>query len=102
MRSLCVAIFAASVAFSVSASQEMVARQGNDEVRIYDKKCETASVLRHIPEASRAMFRKAMATIGGKRWYACYVVVQGGVMLVYEDGDQGFVPGGDFKEPNNV
>lgn len=90
------------IASTAFASQEMVARQGNDEVRIYDKKCETASVLRHIPEANRAQFRKAMATIGGKRWYACYVIMQGGAYLVYEDGDQGFVPGGDFKEPNNV
>jgi hypothetical protein len=96
---LAAALLAAGPAMSAT---EMVARQGNDEVRIYDQKCETASVLRHISEANRAQFRKAMATIGGKRWYACYVIANGGAYLVYEDGDQGFVPGGDFKEALGV
>jgi hypothetical protein len=100
MRNLLIAaIFAAGPAL---AQTEMVARQGNDEVRIYDQKCETASVLRHIPEAQRKLFRKAMATIGGQRWYACYVIMQGGAYLVFEDGDHGFVPAGDFKEALGV
>jgi hypothetical protein len=88
------ALLAAAPAF---AAQEMVAKSGDDVVRIYDLPCPYASVLRFIPEEARATFRKAEARIGGQRWFACFRLVGAQVHLVYEDADQGLIDAGEFN-----
>jgi hypothetical protein len=97
---LIAACLAAGPAFATS---ELVAGFGMDEIRIYEQKCEIASVLRHIPEDKRKDFRKARAKVSGQTYFACYVVVgPDRVLIVYEDGDLGMIPVGDFKEPKNI
>jgi hypothetical protein len=79
-------------------AETMVARQGNDQVALYDKPCEVASVLRFIPENLRKTFRRADAQIGGQRWFACFRVVDRSIHVIYEDGEQGVIPVEEFKE----
>lgn len=76
----------------------MIAKQGDDYVRLIDAPCPYASVLRFIPEQMRPEFRKADSKIGGQRYFACFVLRGANVILQYEDGDQGMIGAGEFKE----
>jgi hypothetical protein len=96
---LIAACLAAGPAMSAT---EMVARNGDDSIRIVDATCETASVLRHIPEAKRKEFRKADGRVGGQRYFACWIQQGEQVFVVWEDGDLGMIPVSDFKEPKNI
>jgi hypothetical protein len=100
MRSILIA--AAIAAGPAFAASEMVARQGDDSIRISEAKCETASVLRHIKPELRKNFRKADARIGGQRYFACWMLQASTVFVVYEDGDLGLVPLQEFKQPNSI
>ena len=40
--------------------------------------------------------------VGGRMYSACWTTGNGGVHLVYDDGDQGIVPFGDLKEDLGV
>jgi hypothetical protein len=88
----------------VAKAGEMVARNGSDEVRVSDKPCANGAVVEHIRLAGGNVdtFREAAVRFGGKSYAACYRVAGGFVHLVYEDGDQGIVPTGEFKEPNSI
>jgi hypothetical protein len=93
------ALFAASVAI---AGTEMVAKQGDDVVRLMDAPCPYASVLRFIPEEARKEFRKADTRVGGQRYFACFRLLGSTVQVVYEDGDQGMIPSDHFKPDEGV
>jgi hypothetical protein len=89
------------------AGTEMVAGYGQDEIRIYDQKCEIASVLRHIQEDKRKDFRKARAKVNGQTYFACWVQLSApgmppSVALIYEDGDIGMIPVEHFKDPVSI
>lgn len=98
MRTLIVAaLMAAGPAFA-----DRVAKQGDDEVRLMDKACPYASVLRFIPENQRSEYQKAEGRFQGKRYFACWLDVGNGVHLYWEDGDQGFVPSRDIKDDQSI
>lgn len=97
--SLALAILLASPAF---AAQEMVAKSGDDVVRLIDLPCPYASVLRFIQDDYRKQFRKAEARVSGQRYFACFRLVDSTVHLIYEDGDQGMVPAGEFRAEPGV
>jgi hypothetical protein len=100
MRSLVCAALLCAAGSAMSAS--LIAKQGNDWVRIYNQPCTDEKVLDRIPEPSRKGFQKANAMVGGKVYSACWAAGNGGVHLVYDDGDQGIVPFGDLKEDLGV
>lgn len=91
---LAAALLCASPAFS----QQMIAKSGDNAVRIMDKPCVVASVLMHIPASERPAFRKAEAKIEGQRYFACWRLVGDKIHLVYEDSDQGLIHVSEFKE----
>jgi hypothetical protein len=97
--SLALALLLAGPAF---AAQEMVAKSGDDVVRLIDLPCPYGSVLRFIPEEARRQFRKSEARISGQRFFACFRLVGDRVQVVYEDGDVGYIPAGEFKEEPGV
>jgi hypothetical protein len=100
MRSILIAaVLAAGPAI---AAQEMIAKSGDDHVRLIDAPCPYASVLMHIPEANRKAFRKADARVGGQRYFACFALKGDQVIIVYEDGDLGQIPAADFKEAQAI
>lgn len=100
MRHLLMAALLCAAGSAMSAS--LVAKQGNDWVRIYNQPCSDEKVLDRIPEPSRKGFQKAQAFFGGQMYSACWAANGGGVHLVYDDGDQGIVPFGDLKEDLGV
>ena len=89
---LCAA-FAAAPAFS----QDLVARQGEDSIRLGDSPCTEQGVLGRVPPQLHAQFRTATAIVAGHTFSACWRKAGAAAHLVYEDGDQGIVPLSDLK-----
>lgn len=96
---LAAALLCASPAF---AQTQMIAKNGDNSVRIIDKPCVVASVLMHIPASERQAFRKAEAKIEGQRYFACWRLVGDKIHLVYEDSDQGLLHVSEFKPEEGV
>jgi hypothetical protein len=80
-----------------AGAETRVARQGLDEVRIFDTACVSAETLIRIPEAERERFGKAQGMFGGQRFFGCWRPLGGDAFILWEDGDQGIVPKGDLK-----
>ena len=80
------------------AMADLVTKQGSDEIRLAPTPCVHAGTLAHIDPQYRARFKKMDATIGGQRWYGCWIEVEGWALLIYEDGDHGRLAMSAFKE----
>ncbi|HEX2544775.1 MAG TPA: hypothetical protein VHL79_07850 [Ramlibacter sp.] len=87
------ATFAAAPAFA----QDLVARQGNDSVRLSDAACKSELVLSRLEPAIASEFRSASALFQGQRFQACWRMMGNAAYLVYEDGDQGVIPAHELK-----
>lgn len=79
------------IAFPAMAG-EMVARNGDDEVRIKEGPCVHAGTLALIQPADRQHFHPARGRFNGEDFFGCWRAANGGVQLVWEDGDQGVIP----------
>ncbi len=90
---LCAAAFAAGPALA----QDLVARQGNDTVRLADGPCTSEQVLARLQPELRSEFRAALAVVEGRTFEACWHPAGDAAHLLYEDGDQGIVPLSDLK-----
>jgi hypothetical protein len=88
-----IAAFAAAPAFA----DQLVARQGNDSVRLSDTACQSELVLGRIEAATRQEYRAASAVFQGQNFTACWRMVGNVAHLVYEDGDQGIIPAQELK-----
>ena len=82
-----------------SFAQTMIARQGSDSVRLYDKPCH-AEVAAIVPEAKD--WRAALAVVGGQPYKACWTVRSPVVFMRYEDGDMGSIPVELFKQDDGA
>jgi hypothetical protein len=91
----CAALAALSVA--PSFAQELVARQGDDSVRLSDSACQSEQVLRRIDPATASEYKSASAVFQGQRFNACWRMMGNVAHLVYEDGDQGVIPVHELK-----
>ncbi|MES2632110.1 MAG: hypothetical protein V4669_04015 [Pseudomonadota bacterium] len=87
---------ALAVAAPVMA-QNLVARQGDDSIRLADAPCASEVVLEKIPEQFHSQLRQATATVDGHTFSACWRKAGAAAHLIYEDGDQGIVPLSDMK-----
>ena len=97
MRNLIVLVLAAFAAVSASAA-EMVAKNGDDVIRLQDRPCVHAGTLAQIKPEWREHFRMARALLDGHDWFACWLVTpQGTIAIVFEDGDTTDLPMGVFK-----
>lgn len=95
-------LLAAAPAFADSE-----ARRGDDWVRLTLKPCADEKVLQHMPDKQAHLgYRAAIARYEGKEYNACWKpgVFMGaeGALLVYEDGDAGFVPRAELKPVKEV
>ena len=90
-------ILCAALAASSAFADDLVARQGNDSVRLAETPCTNSEVLGHVPPQVRTEFRAASAQVEGKTFTACWRKSGGSAHLVYEDGDQGLIPLSDLK-----
>lgn len=87
------AAFAAAPAFS----QDLIARQGDDSVRLTESECKSELVLSRLEPGMAGEFRAASAVFQGQRFNACWRMLGNAAYLVYEDGDQGVIPAGELK-----
>ncbi|MEJ5990931.1 hypothetical protein WG902_13100 [Ramlibacter sp. PS3R-8] len=87
----------ATSAVAPAFAQELVARQGDDSVRLSDSACKSELVLARLEPAVARQYRSASATFQGQRFQACWRLVGNAAHLVYEDGDQGIIPTTELK-----
>jgi hypothetical protein len=87
----------ATIAATPAFSQELVARQGDDSVRLSDAACKSELVLGRLEPAAAPQYRAASAVFQGQRFQACWRMVGNAAHLVYEDGDQGIIPAAELK-----
>lgn len=94
---ICAAAALAALAAAPSFAQELVARQGDDSVRLSDSQCTSQPVLNRLEPGTSGQFRAASAVFQGKKFQACWRMVGNAAYLVYEDGDQGLIPANELK-----
>ncbi|HEY8357976.1 MAG TPA: hypothetical protein VIL30_10990 [Ramlibacter sp.] len=90
-------VLAAAAAAAPAFSQELVARQGSDSVRLSDAACQSESVLARVGEDTKDEYKAATAQFQGQSFVACWRTMGGVAHLVYEDGDQGIIPMQELK-----
>lgn len=99
-----VLLAAACLASAGAAAQtnDLVAYQGTNAIRLTDTACTDAAVLERIEPQARPHFRQARATVDGKSYRACWGALPMAVVLVYEDGDQGVLPLSALQRPVDI
>ena len=90
------AAFAAFAAAPVFA-QDLIARQGDDSVRLSEDACKSELVISRLEPGMAEQFRSASAVFQGQRFQACWRMMGNAAYLIYEDGDQGIIPAGELK-----
>lgn len=82
---------------------DLVARQGDDSVRLTDQPCPIVGVIvERVPAGARGFLRLARAHFQGQDFTACWLQGDGLVFLLYEDGDQGVIPMDDLKPVSDI
>lgn len=89
------AVLAAAPAFALA--DDLVARQGDDSVRLNDAPCASENVLGRLPVEAREEYKSASAQLQGQSFSACWREMGNVAHLVYEDGDQGIIPMQELK-----
>ena len=90
---ICAALAVAAPAFA----QDLVARQGNDSVRLGDAPCKSELVLGRLQPQQKEEYKSASAVLDGQTFQACWRPMGSAAHLMYEDGDQGLIPLQDLK-----
>jgi hypothetical protein len=90
---ICAALAAAAPAFA----QDLIARQGNDSVRLGDKPCTSDLVLGRLQPQQKQEYKAATAVVDGQTFQACWRPLGSAAHLLYEDGDQGLIPMHDLR-----
>ena len=92
-------MFCAALATAVAPAfaQDLIARQGDDSVRLSEAACKSELVLARLAPGSAKDFRAASAVFQGQRFQACWRMMGNAAYLVYEDGDQGVIPAHELK-----
>jgi hypothetical protein len=97
MKALVFCAALATVAVAPAFAQELVARQGDDSVRLSDAACKSELILSRLEPGMAKDFRSASAVFQGQRYQACWRMMGNAAYLVYEDGDQGIIPAAELK-----
>jgi opacity protein-like surface antigen len=92
---ICAAL--ATLAAAPAFAEDLVARQGDDSVRLSDAACKSELVLSRIEPGMATEFRAASAMFQGQRFQACWRMMGNAAYLMYEDGDQGVIPANELK-----
>lgn len=92
-------VFCAAIATLAAPSfaQDLIARQGDDSVRLSEDACRSELVLARLEPDTAKEFRAASAVFQGQRFQACWRMMGNAAYLVYEDGDQGIIPAHELK-----
>ena len=87
----------AAFAAAPSFAQDLIARQGDDSVRLSDDACKSELVISRLEPGMAAEFHSASAMFQGQRFQACWRMMGNAAYLIYEDGDQGIIPATELK-----
>ncbi len=90
----CAVVAAASLP---AFAEDLVARQGDDSVRLNDAPCASEVVLGRLPVEAREEYKAASAQLQGQSFSACWREMGNVAHLIYEDGDQGIIPMQELK-----
>ena len=93
---------AAALVAAPAFADELVASNGQDQVRLSDKPCSNEQVLGRLTPKLRDQMKDASAVVDGQNFRACWIVDGDAAHLLYEDGDQGLIPLADFKQPTST
>ena len=91
------AALAATLSVAPAFAQDLIARQGDDSVRLSEEACKSDLVLSRLEPGIAGEFRSASAVFQGQRFQACWRMMGNAAYLVYEDGDQGIIPADELK-----
>jgi hypothetical protein len=93
-------VFLAALLAAGAAMADLVATQGADSVRLTSVPC----AAKHINAKVRSEYRASSAVIGGRRFVACWTLLEksGAALVLYEDGDFWVAPMGVFKNVPGV
>ena len=97
MKALAVAAALAAFVAAPTFAQTLVARQGDDSVRLSDAACQSELVLGRLEAQQHEEFHAATAVFQGQTFQACWRAMGTVAFLVYEDGDQGVIPLQELK-----
>ena len=92
----------AALAFAPAFADELVAREGNDSVRLADAPCQSQVIMKLVEDSSPTEYKAASATVQGQQFVACWRDMGSVAHLVYEDGDQGIIPMVELKKELSV
>lgn len=87
----------AAFAAAPSFAQDLIARQGDDSVRLSEDACKSDLVLSRLEPGTHEHFHAASAMFQGQRFQACWRMMGNAAYLIYEDGDQGVIPATELK-----
>lgn len=83
---------------TVPAVADLVARHGNDTLRLMETSC-PVTMAKYLPAEIIGRFLAAVAIVDGKTYMGCWTLRgDGQVFLRYEDGDSGLMPLASFKD----
>ncbi len=92
---LCAAL--ATLAAAPVFAQDLIARQGDDSVRLSDDACKSDLILSRLEPGDVKEYHAASAVFQGQRFQACWRMMGNAAYLIYEDGDQGVIPAQELK-----
>ena len=93
-------VFCAALATLAAApvfAQDLIARQGDDSVRLSEEACKSDLVLSRLEPGDIKEYHAASAMFQGQRFQACWRMMGNAAYLIYEDGDQGIIPAQELK-----
>lgn len=85
-------ILLASLLCSMPAGADLVARNGENELRLMPTACVHGQTLGRLNPEWRSRFKKAQATLGGRLHFGCWINVpdENGIVWVLLEGGDGF------------
>ena len=87
----------AALTLAPAFAEDLVAREGDDSVRLASAPCESQTVLKQVDANAQSEYKAASATVQGQKYVACWRAMGNVAHLIYEDGDQGIIPLGELK-----
>jgi hypothetical protein len=81
-------LLAATLFAACSAMADLVASNGENELRLMPGPCVHGGILGMLKPEHRPQFRKGQAWVEGKMFYACWADTgEGSYIVFYDDGD---------------
>jgi len=97
MKALALVAAIAAFAAAPTFAQDLIARQGDDSVRLSEAACSSQLVLGRLEAGQHEEFHAATAVFQGQNFVACWRAMGNVAFLMYEDGDQGVIPLQELK-----